>query len=90
MPQTTRWDVRAGIRLSFSVAASEWLKTNLLTHERTIALAASLPVIYAEWKSDFIGIGRFSILVLILFNRERRVEVAQAPSTEMALVREER
>ena len=90
MPQTTRWDVRAEIRLSVSLSASEWLKTNLPTHERMIALAASLPMIYAEWKSVFIWMGRYFILVLLLFIHDRGVEAAQAPSTEMALVQEEK
>jgi TRAP transporter 4TM/12TM fusion protein len=57
---------------ALSVASSGWLKIDLRIHERAIALMASLPMIYAEWRSDLIGVGLFSLLLALIFLRVRR------------------
>ena len=46
---------------ALSVASVGWLVVPLKWYERSIALAASLPMIYVEWRTDLIG------AVLILF-----------------------
>ena len=62
----------AGIFL-LAVASSGWLKIDLKVHERLLALAASLPMIYADWRSDLIGLGLFGLMLGLLFLRLRRI-----------------
>lgn len=57
---------------ALSVASAGWLRVDLLAHERVLALAASFPMIYAEWQSDVVGFGLFGLLMFIIMVRMRR------------------
>ena len=59
---------------ALSVASSGWLLTDLLAHERLVALVAAFPMIYAEWRSDLIGAALFALLLSLVLVRRARGE----------------
>ena len=58
---------------TLSVASAGWLKVDLRVHERILAVAASIPMIYVDWRSDLIGFAIFAGLLTIVLMRSRRV-----------------
>ena len=58
---------------ALSVASSGWLLVDLRAHERVGALAASLPMIYVEWRSDLAGLLLFLAVLGSIMWRRRRI-----------------
>jgi TRAP transporter 4TM/12TM fusion protein len=67
-----------------SVASIGWLKFPLKAHERLIALAASLPMIYAEWRTDLIGVLLAATCLGLTYLRVRRRVGARAAAEAVA------
>jgi len=67
---------------ALSVASVGWLVIPLKWYERAIALAAALPMIYVEWRTDLIGVLLilFGLGLLYLRIRVRRARVSAAAS----------
>jgi TRAP-type uncharacterized transport system fused permease subunit len=72
----------AGIFL-LAVASSGWLKIDLKVHERLLALAAALPIIYSDWRSDLVGLGLLCLMLGLLFLRLRRIRT-ESPTVPRA------
>ena len=66
---------------ALSVASAGWLKLDLKVYERVIAMAASVPMIYVDWKTDIIGVAIFAALLLLIFIRCRREPVVKEAVT---------
>ena len=57
---------------ALSVASAGWFRVDLRVHERLLALAAALPMIYAEWRSDLVGFALFAVLTALVWMRRRQ------------------
>ena len=57
---------------ALSVASSGWLLIDLKGAERVGALAASLPMIYVDWRSDIVGFALFLAVLGMIMWRKRR------------------
>jgi TRAP-type uncharacterized transport system fused permease subunit len=60
----------AGI-FALSVGSAGWLGIDLRWYERVLAIAASVPMIYAEWVTDLWGLGLFLLCLASIQLRKR-------------------
>ncbi|MEX2643655.1 MAG: TRAP transporter fused permease subunit [Acetobacterales bacterium] len=65
---------------ALSVASAGWLRVDLRPHERLIAFAAAVPMIYVGWMTDLLGLGIFAVLMGLIYLRARAAGAAPGTS----------